>query len=36
MLGPGIPMLFPPDALGIWDGGGIAPVGAGDGIELPA
>ena len=26
-LGPGIPMLFPPDGLGIGAGGGIAPIG---------
>jgi len=35
MLGPGIPMLFPPDGLGIGAGGGIAPIAAGGGIELP-
>ena len=28
-------MLFPPDGLGIGAGGGIAPIGAGGGIELP-
>jgi hypothetical protein len=29
-------MLFPPDGLGIAADGGIAPIGAGGGIELPA
>jgi hypothetical protein len=28
-------MLFPPDGLYLGAGGGIAPIGAGGGIELP-
>ena len=30
-----MPMLFPPDGLYPGAGGGIAPIGAGGGIELP-